>query len=71
MTIEDLRARCEEAKAIGLRISIVLPRRAGLGERMRLLGRKGPLGDIMGENSDGNTVCSFDPNEILRWLEKE
>lgn len=38
---------------------------------MRLLGRKGPLGDIMGENSDGNTVCSFDPNEILRWLEKE
>lgn len=49
-------------------VTLVLPRRAGGGMRMRLCGRSSPLGELLCENSQSEAVCRFDAVDVLAWL---
>jgi hypothetical protein len=68
MTPGELATACGERMAAGLQIPLVVPRRCTGGRRMRLAGRGSPLGEVACENADGNTVCYFDPVDVLAWL---
>lgn len=50
------------------RIALVLPRRPGRSERMRMSGPGSPLGEIACVNTAGHTVCYFDAIDVLAWL---
>lgn len=51
-------------------MTLVLKRQSRRGERMRLAGRWGPLGHILAEPSDTESVVSFDAGEVLAWVQK-
>lgn len=47
---------------------LVLARLPGRGRRMRLAGRRSPLGDICSVTNDGkSTVCIFDALDVAAW----
>ena len=71
MTVEELREKCEDAKAAGFKVLLVVPGPAPRGERKRLAGRHGPLGEFVSQNCAGDCVCYFDPEAILQWLAAE
>ena len=67
MTIEELRQKCRVAQAAGPKILLVVPGPAPRGDRKRLTGRRGPLGEFVSQGSEGS-LCYFDPTAILQWL---
>lgn len=53
----------------GLRfVAFVVPRKPRGASRLHLAGKGSPLGEISCVNSDGHTVCRFDPIDVLAWL---
>lgn len=50
-------------------VSLVIPR-ASYGEKIRLCGRKGPLGRIM-TGDDKKTVAVFSREKVRKFLRKE
>lgn len=67
MTIEELRQKCRVAQAEGPKILLVVPGPAPRGDRKRLVGRRGPLGEFVSQSADGS-LCYFNPTAILQWL---
>ena len=49
MTIEELRQKCRVAQAAGPKILLVVPGPAPRGDRKRLTGRRGPLGEFVSQ----------------------
>lgn len=86
MTVEELKSACAaaidrryEIESQGLPtlgdaiINLVLPGPA-TGFKRRLVGRRGPLGDIMCENViDGRVQCvvNFNAKQVLDWIQKQ
>ena len=50
-------------------VSLVIPR-PSYGEKIRLCGRKGPLGQIM-TGDDKRTIALFDRKQVRKFLERE
>lgn len=70
MTVEELREKCEDAKAAGFKVLLVVPGPAPRGNHKRLAGRRGPLGEFVSQGDRGSN-CYFDPEAILQWLAAE
>ena len=68
VTPAELAKACEERAKQGLLIAIVLDRPCTGARRMRLSGRRSPIGDVFCENCDGATVAYFEPSQVLKWL---
>jgi hypothetical protein len=68
MTPGEMAQACAEAVEKGLKVQLVLPRKATGRRYMRLFGRRGPLGEVACENGDGHTVVWVDPLDLLAWL---
>ena len=68
MTLADLIQNCRAEKTVTLTL-----RRQPTGEKIRLCGRKGPLGKVIccqvGEG--GHTVARFDSAAVLKFLKAE
>jgi len=70
MTLEELRLQCSDAIAncFGM-IALVLPGIKTSRSR-RLFGKCGPLGEVVCDNYDGNSVCCFDAAAVLDYIDK-
>jgi hypothetical protein len=68
MNTAEMAQACAEAIGKGLKLQLVLPRKATGRLRMRLFGRTGPLAEVACENADGRTVVWVDPLDLLAYL---
>ena len=67
LAIEGIVIACNEAT--GRHVAITLPRKPDPGSnRVRLAGADSPKGDVVGVNTEGNTVALFKPGEVIKWL---
>jgi len=51
-------------------MTLVLKRQNRRGERMRLTPRSGPMGSILAEPNDTESLVSFNAEEVLAWARK-
>lgn len=70
MTPDELRAECWHAIAHKTGRLVLKIRSRSRGERVRLAGRSGPLGRVVGSLEDGTLLVDFHADEILAWLER-
>ncbi|MGL4809236.1 MAG: hypothetical protein ACRC4O_10875 [Giesbergeria sp.] len=72
MTPLDLMKACTDARAKGLdRLTLkLLNRRTPRSNRIRLLGRAGPLVDVVGSLADGTLIVSAVALEVEAWLRR-
>ena len=65
MKVDELKQLCREHIESG-REAIILVMRS-----TRLCGRRGPIGELLSENRDGQKVVRFKAKAVLKWVEKE
>lgn len=65
MTPEDLKQACLDAISVGSE-SIVL-----IMQSTRLCGNRGPRGELICVNSDGQNVVRFKAKSVLKFIESE
>lgn len=65
MTPEDLKQACCDAISVG-RESIVL-----IVQTTRLCGNRGPRGELICVNSEGQNVVRFKATSVLKFIERE
>lgn len=69
MTVPELAAECQRCLDAGLKyVALVLPRPPGRSNRMRLHGRRGPLGELACVNNAGHSVVHFEVLDVLAYL---
>lgn len=69
MTLRELRALCErQAEAGETFVALILPGQ-GRGLKRHLCKTRGPLGDVVLVNREGNSVCSFQVAAVMKWLD--
>lgn len=77
MSIDELRAACvrsnenaiiNELGRAGMLI-LKLGARRNHGQFVRLCGRRGPKGRVVGTEVDGTVIADFKADEILKWLD--
>jgi hypothetical protein len=70
MTFAELRLECFDATTrFDGTITLVLPGvRKGISRR--LFGKCGPLGEVMCNNHDGDSVCRFKAAAVLDYIDK-
>lgn len=72
MEIDALRQACTETvERGGGAVMLVLPGPPGRGATRRMCGKRGPRGEIINVNRDGNSVCRFDAWAVLRFLDQQ
>ena len=64
MTIDELKQACQSAIDSGSQ-SVVL-----VTSSTRLFRTRGPVGELLCENKNGERVVSFDAAKVLKYLEK-
>lgn len=48
-------------------LQLVLKRPEPRGNRVRLAGRRGPIGEFIASPADGEVLAAFDADAVLRW----
>ena len=76
MSPEQLRAECARSVAAARdedrrgRVILQLAGKRGDTEYVRLAGRSGPRGRVVGSHENGTLIVDFYADDILRWLDK-
>ena len=65
MRVEELKQACRDKIASGGKALVLVT------NSCRLCGRRGPIGELLCENSDGSKVVRFDAAKVLAFIERE
>lgn len=73
MTIDELIAACESNMTTGGDVILLtLPPPPGNGYTMRLLGKRGPRGEIVcTDQQSGHSVVRFKASAVLKFIKRE